>query len=49
MSFEVKDYVKHILTKEKCMIIRKGKEQFLIRTPDYKEVWVYDYEIEKCE
>lgn len=31
------------------MIIRKGKEQFLIRTPDYKEVWVYDYEIEKCE
>lgn len=45
MEFKVGDFVKHRLTGEKCLIIRKGREQFLIRTPDYKEVWVFVDEI----
>lgn len=45
-EFKVGLIVKHKLTNEKCMIIRKGKEQYLVRTGDYQEVWVYDYEIE---
>ena len=45
MAFKVNDFVKHRLTGDKCMIIRKGNEQFLIRTPDYKEVWVYAAEL----
>ena len=48
-TFEVGSFVTHKLTGDKCMVIRKGKEQYLVRTPEYKEVWVYDYEIEKCE
>lgn len=44
--YEVGSFVTHKLTGEKCMIIRKGKEQYLVRTPNYKEIWVYTYEIE---
>ncbi len=46
MDFRVGDFVKHRLTGEKCLIIRQGREQFLIRTPDYKEVWAYAAELE---
>ena len=48
MDFKVGDFVKHKLTGEKCLIIRKGREQFLIRTPDYKEVWAYGAELENA-
>lgn len=47
--FKVGDLVVHKLTGEKCLIIRKGKEQFQVRTPNYKEIWVYDLEIEKVD
>jgi len=46
MEFKVGDFAKHRLTGEKCLIIRKGREQFLIRTLDYKEVWVFVDELE---
>ena len=46
MGFKVGDFVKHKLTGEKCLIIRQGREQFLIRTPDYKEIWAYAAELE---
>ncbi len=49
MSFKVGDFVKHKLTGDKCLIIRKGREQFLVRMPDYKEMWVYEAEIEKMD
>lgn len=42
---EIGDVVKHRLTGERCMIIRQGKEQVLVRTMDYKEVWVYLHEL----
>lgn len=45
MDLKIGDVVKHKLTGEKCLVIKKGKEQFVIRTLDYKEVWVYDYEL----
>ena len=48
MDFKVGDFVKHKLTGEKCLIIRKGREQFLIRTPDYKEVGAYAAELENA-
>lgn len=47
MGFTVGDFVTHKLTKEKCLIIRKGNEQYLVRTPAYKEVWLYAAEMEK--
>ena len=37
------------LTKERCMIIRKGNEQVVVRTPNYKQFWAYLYELEKAE
>lgn len=43
------EIVKHRLTNENCMVLRKGKEQYLVRTPDYKEVWVYANEIAPVE
>ena len=46
MGFQVGDFVRHKLTGEKCLIIRKGREQFLVRTPDYKEIWAYVIELE---
>ena len=48
MGFKVGDFVKHKLTGEKCLIIRQGREQFLIRTPDYKEIWAYAAELENA-
>ena len=48
-EYKVGDFVKHILTNEKCLIIKKGREQYVIRTPDYKEIWVYAHEITKIE
>lgn len=45
-SFAVGDIVKHRLTGDRCMVIRKGNEQLLIRTPNYKEIWVYVHELE---
>lgn len=48
MEFKVGDIVKHKLTGDKCLIIRQGREQLLVRTPTYKEIWVYVHEIEAC-
>lgn len=45
-SLKAGSYVIHKLTGERCLVLREGKEQYLIRTPLYTEVWVYDYEIE---
>lgn len=46
MEYKVGDLVKHKLTGENCLILRRGHEQLLVRTLDYKEIWVYDYELE---
>lgn len=49
MEFKVGDLVKHKLTGENCLILRKGHEQLLVRTMNYEEIWVYEYELASVE
>ena len=38
---------RHKLTNEDCIVVKHGNEQVVIRTPDFKERWVYLHELEK--
>jgi len=55
MKFQVKQLVKLIVTAEKVMILScipketpgYNMEGYLIRTPNYSEIFVRDYELEE--
>lgn len=47
IKFKVGDIVEHVLSKDYVMIIKEGrtKDQFLCRLKDFREVWLYTFEI----
>lgn len=45
MEFNRGDIVKHVLTGEELLVIKKGREQVQCRTNDYREVYFYETEL----
>lgn len=37
----------HVLTGDYVLLLEKGKEQYKIRLKDYREVWVYEFELKE--
>lgn len=46
-KFIAGDKVEHALNKEYLLVLKEGKEQYLCRTKDLKEIWVYSFELKK--
>lgn len=44
-KFNVGEKVEHILSKDYLLVLKAGKEQYLCRTKDLREIWFYDFEI----
>ena len=49
MNFKIGDKVEHKLSKDYLLILRVGKEQYLCRTKDFREIWFYTFELNKIE
>ena len=45
MEFKPGDIVEHKINGEYLMVLKKGKEQYLCRTKDMREVWFFDFEL----
>lgn len=48
MKFSKGDFVIHRLTGDKLMILKIGNEQYQCRTPDYREIYFWEMELEKA-
>lgn len=46
--FDIGEIVKMRLNGDWVMILSKGREQYNVRTKDMREIYVYNFEIEKC-
>ena len=44
-KFQVGEKVEHILSKDYLLVLKCGKEQYLCRTKDLREIWFYDFEL----
>lgn len=42
---QVKEVVLHKATGEKLVVLKVGKEQYLCRTQDLREIWFYEWEL----
>lgn len=47
VKFAPGDKVEHVLNKDYLLVLKEGKEQYLCRTKDLKEVWFYSFELKK--
>lgn len=44
-KFQIKDKVEHILSGDWMLVLQVGKEQYLCRTKDMREIWCYEWEL----
>lgn len=44
-EFKIGQKVEHILSKDYLLVLQKGNEQYLCRTKDLREVWLYSFEL----
>ena len=42
---EIGKIYEHVLTHDYVLLLEKGKEQYKIRLKDYREIWVYAFEL----
>ena len=46
--YEIGQKLEHKFTKEYLWVLKVGKEQILCRTKDLREIWFYEFELEKA-
>ena len=44
---KIGEVYQHILTNQDVLVLEIGKEQYKVRLFDYREIWVYDFELEE--
>lgn len=48
-KYKVGQKVQHVLNKDYLLILKEGKEQYLCRTKDMREIWFYTFELETIQ
>ena len=49
MELKIGNKYEHILTGDYVLLLEKGNEQYKIRLKDYREVWVYKFELKEIK
>ena len=47
--FKPGEIVEHKINGDYLIVLRAGKEQYLCRTKDMREIWFYDFELKSTE
>lgn len=49
MKYNVGERLMHVFSKDYLFVLKTGKEQYLCRTKDLREIWFYEFELTKIQ